>query len=850
MRTQNRPFRLTAAVAVSGLLLAQVLPQSALAQTAPPPQASAPDQQTGDPPTRVGRLAQVTGTVSFHTQDESQWNPVSANYPIAEGNAFWTQPSAQATLQISASTIAMAPETELDITTLNDTAFQGTLPQGEVYAHVQAASPNETYAVQTPRGLVTLSSGRYSVAAGDTQAPTLVTVVEGSAHITSPGVELDVGANQTATITGTDTFQAQVGPAQRDPFLTAMLAREQPRPPRPQSVAPPPAVAAMPGGDQLAEYGTWSDNSQYGQVWYPQVQSGWVPYRDGHWAYVAPWGWTWVDSEPWGFAPFHYGRWSEIGGRWGWVPGAAVSGYAGPPVYAPALVTFIGFGAGVAIGAGIGASLARGNVGWFPLGPREVYRPWYRASPTYVRNVNITHVTNVTNITTINRNVTINNFANRGAATVVPASAMTASRPVSGFAQRVTPQQLAQARPVFDAQPVRPVATTAGVTPAVARQFNFQTPAPGTRPVAPGPAIHATPAVVAPGAAVAGAGAGGHRQLPALHNPGEGATPAVVGGRPATGTPVLREPQAPGHAGPPAIQNGPNGAAPAGTAQGPNAANPGGAANPAAITRQPPVETHAAPAGTAQGPNAANPGGAANPAAITHQPPVETHAAPAGTPQGPNAANPGGAGNPAAITHQPPVETHAAPGGAALPPNAANPGSVANPALTTTHQPAIETHAPPAGAGQPPTVQTPQGLGHAGPPPIHSPVSPAINPGSAANPATVTHEPPAAHMPPPPTIAHPAAVQPPPPAMHAAPAPQVQVHAAPPPVVSHPSPPPPVHVAPPPAPAAVHAAPPPPVHVAPPPAPAAVHAAPPPTPHPAPAPAAAQNNQHKKPGEP
>ena len=171
MRTQNRPFRLTAAVAVSGLLLAQGLPQPALAQPAPPPQAGAPDQQTGDPPARVGRLALVTGTVSFHTQDESQWNPASPNYPIVEGNAFWTQPSAQATIQVSASTIAMAPETELDITTLNGTAFQGTLPQGEVYAHVQAASPNETYAVQTPRGLVTLSSpGRYSVAAGDTQA--------------------------------------------------------------------------------------------------------------------------------------------------------------------------------------------------------------------------------------------------------------------------------------------------------------------------------------------------------------------------------------------------------------------------------------------------------------------------------------------------------------------------------------------------------------------------------------------------------------------------------------------------------------------------------------------------------
>ena len=95
-----------------------------------------------------------------------------------------------------------------------------------------------------------------------------------------------------------------------------------------------------------------------------------MPYREGSWAYVAPWGWTWVDSAPWGFAPFHYGRWAEIGGRWGWVPGGAVGA---PPVYAPALVTFLGVGA--VVGVGIGAALAAGRIGWFPLGPREAFHP-------------------------------------------------------------------------------------------------------------------------------------------------------------------------------------------------------------------------------------------------------------------------------------------------------------------------------------------------------------------------------------------------------------------------------------------------------------------------------------------
>ena len=99
----------------------------------------------------------------------------------------------------------------------------------------------------------------------------------------------------------------------------------------------------MPGGDDLAESGIWSDSTEYGQVWYPQVAAGWVPYREGSWAYVAPWGWTWVDSAPWGFAPFHYGRWADIGGRWAWVAGVAA---VAAPVYAPALVTFFGVGRG------------------------------------------------------------------------------------------------------------------------------------------------------------------------------------------------------------------------------------------------------------------------------------------------------------------------------------------------------------------------------------------------------------------------------------------------------------------------------------------------------------------------
>ena len=463
--------------------------------------------------------------------------------------------------------------------------------------------------MQTPRGLVRLGGeGRYDVVVGSTDQPTLVTVVEGSAQIEGPGVSLQIAAGQTATITGADTFEGSVGPEQRDGFLTERLNAERPPPPR---ASIPPQVAAMPGGSDLYGQGNWAPAPEYGQVWYPPVSPGWVPYRQGHWAYVAPWGWTWIDDASWGFAPFHYGRWVQIGGRWAWTPGAVA--VAEPPVYAPALVAFIGIGAGVALGA----ALASGSIGWVPLGPREEYHPWYHASNRYIRQVNVNHVTNVTNIT---RNVTINNFVNRGAATSVPAAAMMASRPVQGIARPISPQQFAQARPILGQQPLRPSATTAGVTPVVARQLNLP-PAAQSRP-APGPAVRAP----VPGSAGSGfarpafAPAGRPGPINAAQ-PGPGGTPNPEPSRPGGTTPNGQ----PGPAGAPGASqpNRPGFAAP-GTPQGagqPNRCSNHSTRAPStntADTNQPNRPGYAAP-GTPQGAGQPNRAATTAPGPAQHQ---------------------------------------------------------------------------------------------------------------------------------------------------------------------------------------------------------------------------------------
>ncbi len=456
-------------------------------------------------------------------------------------------------------------------------------------------------------------------------------------------------------------------------------------------------------------------------------------------------------------------------------------------------MTFLGVGAGV----GVGAAFAAGRIGWLPLGPREPFHPWYHASDRYFGQVNGGHVTN---ITTINRNVTVNNFANRRFATVVPTSVMTASRPVGTSFQRVEPAQLAQARPVIGQQPLRPTATTVGVTPAVARQLNLPVTA-GLRPGAPGPNFRATPAGVSPGFA---AGAPGRPSAPLLATPGSRLSiTAQPGGAPGpviiprAGIPAFATPG--GTPGPGFIGRSPT----------PNPATPGGAPGPA-ITPRGGMPALATPGGTPGPafigrtptpnlvtPGGAPPGGAPGPGFIGR------------TPKNPNLATPGGAPGPAAVTPRTGTPTLATPGTPAVGPNGTtlSIGPAPNRFQPSTTAPGSVQHMPPGAVGGSPSF---------------------VNPGGGATQFRAA-----------PSLATPAPqVRTPPPQFQAPPPPATIVHAPPPPVV--------VHAPPPPPPAVIRAPTPPPQFHPPPPA-AIVRAPPPPQ---APARQAPQGNaQQKRPGE-
>ncbi len=459
--------------------------------------------QDAAPPARVGQVAGVSGSVSYNgAGSNGAWVAATPNYPVAAGDSLFTQAGAQAAVVLDSSRIALAPNTEMQITALDDNNFTATESQGEVFLTLTDLRPGQTFVVNTPRGAVSIAqNGEYDVAAGDANDPTTLSVLEGAATI--GGVEVPAG--QAGILAGTGQDTGQLGPVRRDAFMTAVLA-QMPPPPPPYA---PPVVQQMTGVGELSRYGSWDQSPDYGAVWYPNVSADWAPYRDGHWAYVAPWGWTCVDVEPWGFAPFHYGRWIDGGGRWGWVPAAAYApGDYEQPVYAPAVVGFFGLGAGVAITAAI---LASGNVGWLPLGPNEAYYPGYHADPDYLRRMNHGDVRNFAG----GQPVPFDHYANRRAATYIPAADMARGAAVGHFGHPLQPGMFAQARPagqIFN-QAVRPnyapphaaaphptdFARGHGVGPGAVREPGGEPGALGRQPVSAGVARpQALPHVVVP----------------------------------------------------------------------------------------------------------------------------------------------------------------------------------------------------------------------------------------------------------------------------------------------------------------------------------------------------------------
>jgi hypothetical protein len=457
-----------------------------------------------DPPSQAGRLAFTEGVVSFHDDQQAGWRPAVINTPLTAGDSIWTEPNARSEVSVAGTRVRMDGGTQLNVLAIDDSQTQLQVAQGRVDIKTYSFNPNLPYQVVTPRGTISLrQQGDYYIEAGSTQDATRLGVRSGAAQFQSlNGQTLTVGPSQVGEVSGdAGTPRLRIINSAPPPQPAYWATRDR------QINYDPPSrylPAGITGYEDLNSYGSWSNDSQYGNVWTPRsVPAGWQPYKNGHWSYVKPWGWTWIDDQPWGYAPSHYGRWANRNNRWVWVPPQREM----QPVYAPALVDFIGgiqlvqalLGGNTSINA-----QANAPVGWFPLGPREAYVPSYSTDRAYYARLNSSNQVQAQVLEdrwqrAQRREAYIAGqnsvMANQRFTTVIPSEVFVRSQPVARAALQVTPAQIAAA-------PVAPVAAPPAPTASLTVAATATTPAGKTAdPATPAPATTLAPKPADPKAA-------------------------------------------------------------------------------------------------------------------------------------------------------------------------------------------------------------------------------------------------------------------------------------------------------------------------------------------------------------
>src|SRR5271155_263924 len=328
----------------------------------------APEEKNG-----VARISLIKGDVSTQRGDNGAWSAAALNAPVLPGDRVSTGDKARTELQLDyANMLRLAEHSQANINTL--TRSQITVQLGHGMANYSVFGKSDADAeIDTPNVAIRTgrreSSFRILVTADD---HTEVLVRKGEVEITTPQGGTRVGQGQFITIQGSGAdAQYKIGEAPaRDDFDQWNSDRDNMIR---NSVSRRRTNDYYVGSEDLDAHGTWSEVPDYGPVWRPSEPAGWAPYRDGRWVYEPYWGWTWVSYDSWGWAPYHYGRWMYVDGGWGWWPGPAYGYPFYRPIWAPAYVSFFGFGPGFGVGFGFGF----GSIGWLPLGPGDFFHPWW-----------------------------------------------------------------------------------------------------------------------------------------------------------------------------------------------------------------------------------------------------------------------------------------------------------------------------------------------------------------------------------------------------------------------------------------------------------------------------------------
>ncbi len=321
----------------------------------------------------VARISLVGGEVTTKRGDSGDWVAARINQPVVEGDSIMTGPGSRVEIQLDyGNLVRLNANSEIAFVSLSTRKFQIRVVSGSIgYSELRDSAADVD--IETPLVAVRpMQNGRYRIDLGP--AETVVTVRKGAAEIASVNGLETLGSGRTMVIRegaeGPEFRLAKAEPKDdwdrwaesRDNRLNKSESRRY-------------VSRDIYGVETLDDYGDWRYVSGYGYSWFPRSPAiGWAPYRQGRWTWLDYYGWSWVGYEPWGWAPYHWGRWYHHASYgWGWYPGSLYRRH----FWRPALVTFFGYNGFSGFNFGLG--FGYGNIGWCPLGPGDIYTPWYGA---------------------------------------------------------------------------------------------------------------------------------------------------------------------------------------------------------------------------------------------------------------------------------------------------------------------------------------------------------------------------------------------------------------------------------------------------------------------------------------
>ena len=340
---------------------------------------------SADPPSRVARLGYTSGAVSFSPAGENDWVLAAVNRPLTTGDRLWADAGARAELQVGGAMLRMSAGTSVAVLNLDDSIAQLQLTQGTLNLRVRRLDPNQIIEIDTPN---------------------LAFTVRQPGRIPD---RVDVDGN------ATDIYRAQ-GPGRRVRRRRVVRHRLAPavslhgdRPARLRA-------ARHAGIRRVRSLGDGSRSQlrhfDLGPLCFAGRDRLSGPRCERHVAHRTRRTATSGSRVAWPPAGRRIataiGRGSTRGAGRGWTM---------PPGASPCPTTAAGRTSQRQRGAGCPARCARaptmprrwspswaaatsssrsragmvGGIAWFPLGPREVYRPSYAVSRRYFENVNVSN---------------------------------------------------------------------------------------------------------------------------------------------------------------------------------------------------------------------------------------------------------------------------------------------------------------------------------------------------------------------------------------------------------------------------------------------------------------------------